>query len=58
VRAFAADRLGDQVAATAGNVKYGGMELHEFHIPQFGSGAIRRSQAVARGYLGIGRLPV
>ena len=37
---FAAHRLGDQVAAAAGDVQHRGMELHELHVAQFGPGAI------------------
>ena len=46
---FAADAFGDQRAAHAGRPDHaGGMELHEFHVDQVGTGPHRHGMAVGR----------
>ena len=53
-----ANRLGDQIAARAGDVEHSGMELHELHVAQLGAGAIGDRQAVAGGHLRVRRFAV
>ena len=58
VRPFAADRLADEVAARAGDVEHGRVELHELHVAQLGPGAVGGRHAVAGGDGRVGRLAV
>ncbi len=55
---FAAHGLRDQAAAAAGNVEYGGMELHEFHVAQLGAGAVRDRQPITSRDVGVRRLAI
>ena len=46
---FAADRLGDQAAAAAGDVEHRRVELHELHVAELRPGAVGHGVAVAGG---------
>lgn len=56
VRAFAADRLGDEVPGTAGDVQHGGVKLHELHVAELRPGPEGNGVAVAGGDGGVGGL--
>ncbi len=58
VRAFAAQRFGDEEARRAGQRERGGMELVELHVGEFGAGQRGECDAVAGGYGGIGGVGV
>ena len=58
IGALAADGLTDEIAAGAGHVEDGGVELHELHVAQLGAGAVSSGHAVAGGYGRVGRLAI
>ena len=55
---FAAHRFGQEMAGRAGDVKHGGMELHEFHVAEDGARTKGHGVSVRRGDRGVGRFAI
>ena len=58
IRAFAAQRFGDQEPWRALHIERSGMELNEFHVTDLGAGAKGHGYAIAGSDGGIGSLAV